>query len=122
MKLNEYPSAIAQISQSINAIDRQIAQLRQDIAYLEGKADLIVAFEAALKNDNQRRARRFEILDSNSNYQDLQLKLIHATSEKANAIAQLEYLRNQFSVARLETRWAMAERLIGLEARELVGL
>jgi hypothetical protein len=122
MKLNEYPSAIAQTSQSINAIDRQIAQLRQDIAHLEGKADLIVAFEATLKNDNQRRARRFEILDSNSDYQDLQLQLIHVTSEKANAIAQLEYLRNQFSVARLEARWAMAERLIGLEARELVGL
>lgn len=122
MKLNEYPPAIAQIAQSINALDRQIAQLRQDIAYMEGKADLIVAFEETLKNENQRRARRFEILGSDSNYQDLQRQLIHLTAEKANAIAQLEYLRNQFSVARLETRWAMAERLIGLEARELVGL
>jgi septal ring factor EnvC (AmiA/AmiB activator) len=122
MKLNEYPPAIAQTAKTINALDRQIAQLRQDIAHLEGKADLIVAFETTLKNDNQRRARRFEILDADFSYQDLQLQLINLTTEKANAIAQLEYLRNQFSVARLEARWAMAERLIGLEARELVGL
>ncbi|HEY9621243.1 MAG TPA: hypothetical protein V6C78_12785 [Crinalium sp.] len=122
MKLNEYPKAIAQAAQGINELDRQIAQLRQDIAHQEGRADLVVAFETTLKNDNQRRARRFEILDENPEYQALQFKLIHLATQKANAIAHLEYLRNQFSVARLEARSAIAEQLIGLETPELVGL
>jgi hypothetical protein len=44
------------------------------------------------------------------------------TTEKANALARLEYLRNQFSVAKLEVRLAIAQQLTDFESRELVGL
>ncbi len=44
------------------------------------------------------------------------------TADKANALAHLEYLRNQFSVAKLEARSAIAQQLTDFEARELVGL
>ncbi len=122
MKLNQYPVTIAQASQAVSAIDQQIAELRRDIAYLEDKADLVVAFESTLKNDTQRRARRFEILDANPRYVELQNRLLSLTADKSNAIAHLEFLRSQFSVAMMEARMAIAERLVGLESRELVGL
>ena len=122
MRLSEYPAAIAQAAQAVNAGDQRIAQLRQELARLEGKADMIVAFEESLKNENQRKARRFEILQVDQDYQQRQDQLIRLTADKANQLAELERLRNQFSVAKLEVRWAIAEKLIGLEARELVGL
>ena len=122
MRLSEYPAAIAQAAQAVNSWDQRIAQLRQDLARREGNADMIVAFEESLKNENQRKARRFEILQSDQDYQQLQDKLMRFTTEKSNKLAELERLRNQFSVAKLEVRWAIAEKLIGLEARELVGL
>ena len=122
MRLSEYPTAIAQAAQAVNSGDQRIAQLRQDLARLEGKADMIVAFEESLKNENQRKARRFEILQVDQDYQQRQDQLIRLIADKANQLSELERLRNQFSVAKLEVRWAIAEKLIGLEARELVGL
>lgn len=122
MKLSQYPALIDQAAQAVNDLDHKILDLRQDIAALEGKAEVIVAFEAALKNDNQRKARRFEILQENDEYQLLANKLVMLTSQKSNGLSHLEYLRNQFSVAKLEARWAIAEKLVGLESRELVGL
>lgn len=122
MKLSQYPALIDQAAQAVNDLDHKIAELRQDLAVLEGKAEVIVAFESSLKNDNQRKARRFEILQDDQEYLLLQHKLVRLLADKSNAIAHVEYLRNQFSVAKLEARWAIAEKLVGLESRELVGL
>jgi predicted nucleic acid-binding Zn-ribbon protein len=124
MKLNlgQYPSAIAQASQAVNDVEHQLAEMRLHFARLEGNADKISAFEANLKNDNQRRARRFEILQANHEYRHACDAINRLSTEKAHAVARLEHLRNEFSVAKLETRLAIAQKLIGLEARELVGL
>jgi phage shock protein A len=122
MRLSDYPIAIAQASQAVNALEQKISELRLDLAQLEGKAELVAAFEADLKNENQRKARRFEILGQESEYRKLQDAMTRVLTDKANAIAHLEYLRNQFSVAKLEARLAIAEKLIGSETRELVGL
>lgn len=122
MRLSEYPAAIAEATRTVNAIDQEIAMLRQAMAREEGQADVVVAFEEKLKNENQRKARRFEILEDNPEYQSLHDKMVQVATQKSNAIAHLEYLRNQFSVVKLEARWAIAEKLVGLETRELVGL
>lgn len=122
LSLGQYPSAIAQAAQAVNEMDYQIAEVRQHIARLEGNADMVVAFETGLKNDNQRKARRFEVLQVNQEYQRGLDALNRLTTEKANAIARLEHLRNEFSVAKLETRLTIAHQLTGLESRELVGL
>lgn len=122
LSLSQYPSAIAQAAQAANEMDYQIAEVRQHIGRLEGSADMVVAFETALKNENQRKARRFEVLQVNQEYQRAIDALNRLTTEKANAIARLEHLRNEFSVAKIEARLAIAQQLAGLEARELVGL
>jgi uncharacterized small protein (DUF1192 family) len=122
LSLSQYPGAIAQAAQAVNELDHQIAEVRQHIARLEGNADMVVAFETALKNDNQRKARRFEVLQVNQEYQRAMDAANRLTTDKANALARLEYLRNEFSVAKLEARMTIAQQLMGLESRELVGL
>lgn len=121
MKMSQYPAAIAQAAQVVNELDSQIAAVSQHIARLEGNADRTAAFEQGLKNEDQRRGRRFELLCVSQEYQTAQSTLMRLMSEKAGAIAHLEYLRNQFSVAKLEMRMAIAQQLTGLESRELVG-
>lgn len=120
--LNQYPAAIVQAAQAVNELEHQIAEVRMHLARLEGNADMVVAFEASLKNDNQRRARRFEVLQVNPEYERANDKLLRLATDKANALARLEHLRNEFSVAKLEARLTIAQKLTGLEARELVGL
>lgn len=122
MKLKYYPDAIALATEAVNTLDLRLGTLRQEIARLEGKAEVIVAFETNLKNEDQRKARKFQILEENSAYSHLQDSLIQLTTERANNVAQLERLRDQFSVAKLEARLAIAEKLALLETRQLVGL
>ncbi|MEH1839081.1 MAG: hypothetical protein V7L20_10000 [Nostoc sp.] len=122
MQLSHYPAAIAQAAQRANEIDSQLMAVQHQINRFEGNADRVAAFEMDLKNDAQRKARRFEVLLVNQEYQKAIDTQIRLTVEKANAIAHLEYLRNQFSVAKLEARFAIAQQLSDLESRELVGL
>lgn len=122
LSLSQYPEAIAQAAQLVNEIEYRLAEARFHLAHLEGNAEKIVAFEANLKNDNQRKARRFEILQMNLEYKRALDAINRLSTEKANAMARLEHLRNEFSVAKLDKQMAIALKLTGLEARELVGL
>lgn len=122
ISLSQYPEAIAQAAQVVNEIEYRLTEARLHLAHLEGNADKIVAFETNLKNDNQRKARRFEILQMNLEYKHALDALNRITVEKANAVARLEHLRNEFSVAKLDKQMAIALKLTGLETRELVGL
>lgn len=122
MQLSHYPAAIAQAAQRANEIDSQLMAVQHQINRFEGNADRVAAFEMDLKNDAQRKARRFEVLLVNQEYQKAIDTQIRLTLDKANAIAHLEYLRNQFSVAKLEARLAIAQQLSNFESRELVGL
>jgi len=122
MQLSHYPAAIAQAAQRVNELDSQIMAVQQLVYREEGNADTPPAFDPDLKNDTQRRSRRFELLLVNQEYQTALNTLMQLTAEKANALAHLEYLRNQFSVAKLECRRAIAQQLTDFESRELVGL
>ncbi|MEH1971190.1 hypothetical protein [Nostoc sp.] len=122
MQLSHYPAAIAQAAQRANEIDSQLMAVQHQVNRFEGNADRVAAFEMDLKNDAQRKARRFEVLLVNQEYQKAIDTQIRLTVDKANAMAHLEYLRNQFSVAKLEARLAIAQQLSDFESRELVGL
>ena len=122
MQLSHYPTAIAQAAQRVNEVDSQLMAVQHQINRFEGNADRVSAFEIDLKNDAQRKARRFEVLLVSQEYQKSMDTLIRLSKEKANALAHLEYLRNQFSVAKLEARLAIVQQLNDFEARELVGL
>ncbi|MBW4633215.1 MAG: hypothetical protein KME30_15355 [Iphinoe sp. HA4291-MV1] len=130
MQLNHYPAAlgaalvedIAQAARRVNEIDSQLMAVQRQINRFEGHADRTAAFDIDLKNDAQRRARRFEVLLVNQEYQSSMDTLVQLNTEKANAVTHLEYLRNQFSVAKLQARLTIAQQLTDFESRELVGL
>ncbi|GAX38075.1 hypothetical protein [Nodularia sp. NIES-3585] len=122
VELSHYPTAIAQAAQRVNEIDSQLMAVQHQIDRFEGNADRAAAFDLDLKNDSQRKARRFEVLLVNQEYQTAMDTQMRLAAEKAHAIAHLEYLRNQFSVAKLEARLAIAHQLTDFESRELVGL
>jgi UDP:flavonoid glycosyltransferase YjiC (YdhE family) len=121
MQLSHYPGAIAQAAERVNELDSQLIAVQQLISREEGNAERISAFDPDLKNDSQRKARRFELLLTHQEYQTALNTLMRLTAEKANALAHLEYLRNQFSVAKLEARLAITQQLTDFESRELVG-
>jgi phosphopantetheine adenylyltransferase len=120
--LSQYPAAIAQAAQAVNEIDHRIADVRHHLAKLDGNAEMVVAFDVTLKNDNQRKARRFEVLQVNPEFEKATKTLNRLTTDRANAMAMLEQLRNEFSVGKLEAQTTMTEKLVGTEYRELVGL
>jgi phosphopantetheine adenylyltransferase len=120
--LAQYPAAIAQAAQAVNEIDHRISDVKQHLTKLDGNAEMVVAFDVTLKNDNQRKARRFEVLQVNPEFDKATKTLNRLTTDRANAMAMLEQLRNEFSVAKLEAQTNMTEKLVGTEYRELVGL
>ena len=122
MELNHYPGAIAQAAQRVNELDSEMMAVQQLLYRVECHADTRSAFDIDFKNDTQRKAQRFEVLLTDKEYQTATNTLMRLTAEKANALAHLEYLRNQFSVAKLETRRAIAQQLTDFESRQLVGL
>jgi hypothetical protein len=122
IKLSRYPIAIAQAAQKVIELEFLIAESREQMSLFEGQADLTIANNKEFKNDAQRKAHRFELLQANIEYQQAVSRLGQLSTAKASAIAHLEYLRNQFSVAKLEARLMIAQQLTGLESRELVGL
>ena len=124
MKLTiaQYPNAIAQAAQAVNHLDYRLNRTKRRVEAIENAAETITAFEADLKNDSQRKAHKAGLLLANEEYQDALEVLTSLSQEKSNALAHLEQLRNEFSVAKLEVRMAIAQKLTGLEARELVGM
>ena len=120
MNLSQYPAAIAQSAQTVNELESQLRAVQMNINRLEANADKKVAFESDLKNDSQRKARRFELLEVDLEYQHALNTLMRLTTQKANALANVEYIRNQFSVAKLEARLAIARQLGGSEIGDLL--
>jgi len=118
LKLSYYPAAIAQTTRTIALYDYELSALQQVISAFEEKADMIVATDAKLKNESQRQARRFELLEINQEYQNAQNLLTKLADEKSNVVSHLEYLSHQFRVAKLEARLITAQPNCGLEARD----
>ncbi|MFM2429144.1 MAG: hypothetical protein RLZZ511_357 [Cyanobacteriota bacterium] len=120
--LNQYPAAIAQAAQAVNEIDHRINETKLHLAKMDGNAEMVVAFDINLKNDNQRKARRFEVLQINQEYEKATKTLNRLTTDRANAMAMVEQLRNEFNVAKLEAQTAMTDKLLGTDYHALVGL
>jgi hypothetical protein len=120
--LSQYPAAIAQAAQAVNEIDHRINEIKLHLNKMDGNAEMVVAFDVTLKNDNQRKARRFEVLQANPEFEKATKTNNRLTTDRANAMAMLEQLRNEFHVGKLEAQTAMTDKLVGTDLHELVGL
>lgn len=122
MNLAEYPQAIRDAALVINDLEFQINRLRLLNEQTEALVEASVAFDLDLKNDNQRKAKKAELLMENGGYQDNLDALIDLTKCKSDVVAKLELLRSEFSCAKLNLRLLIADRLAGLESREIAGI
>jgi hypothetical protein len=121
MDLDQYPAAIAEAAHPVSELEARLTTLKRHQADLEGRADLQTAFDPELKNELQRKAKRFELLNE-PEYGNVMQCIGLLTHEKATAVTTLERLRNEFAAAKLQIRQRIAELITDPDSRELVGI
>ena len=107
-RLTDFPEAIAFYMRELLSIEDQITPIKDELTELESEFDATVAFDCELRNDTQRKARRSELQAKHCWYQELSAMLKNLTHQKQETLIHLELRRNQFTVAKLEARSAIA--------------
>lgn len=109
MKLSGYPQAIAELQRQILDFDQSLIALSESVKIFEAEIDKVIAFDANLKNDAQRKARRIELQQTDGDFYQAST-MLKQTKEKRDLLAiDLELLRNSFALAKLEKREAIAQ-------------
>lgn len=111
MELKEYPSAIAKLAQEIHRLDLEISISQNSLRLVEYDIDQEVAFDTTLTNDAKRKARRAALLEMNVEYPRHEVRLEGSKNQRQFALIELDKLRGEFSVAKIEAR----ERIARLE-------
>lgn len=109
MKLIDYPAAIAEKQRQFLQTEQRIRRLQDTLNRLTAEIDTEIAFDKELKNDAQRKAKRLELMRS-SEYRRAIANLQITQDERAEIEIDLDLLRNQFSVLRLQLREAIVSR------------
>lgn len=117
-QLHEYPGKIASIQHQLLNLNQQIEQIQANINKLCGKFELTVAFDSELKNEQQRKAKKSQLLEESGDYEALKLTLIRETIKRDRMEIELEQMRSEFSIAKLLKREAIAR----LEASTEIGV
>ncbi len=107
-QLKQYPKAIASVEEKLLKLNQEIAIQNQLISFLDADLEQEIASNKELKNEQQRKTKRLE-LRQEPDYLQFLAALAEATEKRDRAIIQLNLLRNQFSVAKLEMRQAIAQ-------------
>ena len=108
MNLNEYPTAIAKLQYQVFGFDIVIEQAQMTIKQIEAEIDSEIAFDATLRNDAQRKAKRQQLLDEHPQYWEQQEILSLNKGKRESTFIELCLRRNEFSVLKLEKREAIA--------------
>lgn len=108
MNLNEYPQVIAKLQAEVFGLDLTIEQTHTVVKQIEADVDSQVAFDAALRNDAQRKAKRQQLIDEHPHYWEHQEILGQYRSKREQHFIELCLKRNEFSVLKLEKREAIA--------------
>ena len=109
MKLIDYPAAIAQQQRSLLREEQHVRRLQEVVNRLIAEIDMQIAFDTELKNDAQRKAKRIKLMKA-PEYQTAFINLQMAHDRRSEIEIDLNLLRNQLSVMKLEMREAIAIR------------
>ena len=105
--LNQFPLKIAEAETQILGLDRQVSIYKEQLSFMDGEIETAIALNKELKNEQQRKTKRLE-LKQEPDYLQAKAALTEATEKRDREVIQLNLLRNQFSVAKLEARQAIA--------------
>jgi hypothetical protein len=109
MQLSQYPSAIATAANAVIEIEQRITEYRDALNAIELEIELVVQFDADLKNEAQRKARKAEVLAEHDEH-SIKVRLIaRAQHDRAIAAIVLEQRRNEFTVLKIEARLKIAD-------------
>ena len=108
MNLNEYPQVIAKLQAEVFGLDLTIEQTHAIVKQIEADVDSQIAFDAALRNDAQRKAKRQQLIDEHPHYWEHQEILGQYRSKREQHFIELCLRRNEFSILKLEKREAIA--------------
>ena len=108
MKLNEYPNAIADTELKILGLSKEIEIQNERLSFMDAEIEMAIAADKTLKNEQQRKTRRLE-LQQEPDYLQTKSALKEAKQTRDSWNISLNLLRNQFSIAKLEMRMAIAK-------------
>ncbi len=106
-KLNQYPSAIASLEESLLQANLEVEIQSERLAFFDGEIEAVIASDSALKNEQQRKAKRLE-KQQEPDYLEAKAALKDALLRRERLSIQLNQMRNEFSVAKLEARMKVA--------------
>lgn len=109
MRLLDYPAAIAQKQHELLRAEQHIRRLQDVLNRLVAEIDTSIAFDPDLRNDAQRKARRIELMKA-PEYRKALSNLQIANDQRTELEIDLNLLRNQFSILKLELRESLANR------------
>jgi hypothetical protein len=107
VQLNQFPKAIAEAQTALLMQQQEVRRLKDALVTYDREIEGVVAFDNDLKNETQRKFKKAE-LQADESYQGLLLQVRQAEFLQTKFEIDLERLRSQFSVAKLEKREAIA--------------
>jgi seryl-tRNA synthetase len=108
MNLTAYPRTIAKAEETVLAVQEEIAVVADQLACMDADIEKVITHDDTLKNEQQRKAYRIEAQRS-EDYVSLQNALKNLKFKLAEQEIELNRIRNEFSVAKLEARLAIAQ-------------
>jgi multidrug resistance efflux pump len=108
MDFADYPLAIAKLERQLLRTSQAMRRSQADLEKLQMTIEQAIAADLDLKDEQQRKARRLELITGND-FQNAQQVLQTHSDRRAELDIELQLLRNQFTVAKLEKREAIAQ-------------
>jgi hypothetical protein len=109
MKLSNFPHAIATAQQKLLNLGKDIASARNALLLEENSIDQAIAFSSDFKNDSQRKTAKAQMLQESALYQSLTQNLADLTDKYNRVDINLQLVKNNFTVAKLEMRERIAK-------------
>lgn len=109
MKFSEYPGVIAGFEREVLRLSQQLRKVQETVNALVNEAERSIAFDADLKNEAQRKAKRLELLGLDERYLSATQMVVQLSDRKAEVEIDLAFYRARFSVLKLEVRDRIAQ-------------
>jgi hypothetical protein len=109
MKLSNFPHAIATAQQKLLNLGKDLTIVRNQLLLEENSIDQAIAFSSDFKNDSQRKTAKAQMLQESAPYQSLTQNLADLTDKYNRVDINLQVVKNNFTVAKLEMRERIAK-------------
>ena len=109
LSLEDYPNEMVKKRRAILKLDQQIRQLSETLATFSDQIDQLVAFDAELTNEAQRKAKRAELRQQDQGYVVALAALRKVEDQKSDLEIDLKFLSEEFSVLKLQWRERLAQ-------------